>query len=256
VVESKSIFKKATYHPVSELRWSPLFSFANVWYRGVTLIIGPTPLVAANFILLGRIIRRLGPQYSRLTPRRYAIIFVSCDIIALLVQGAGGSIASGAQNSVSQANLGGHVALGGTIFQLVSIIAYCALAVEFLARYTWDRPVLRSVPVPSEVPRGAMDKRLMRMLQAMLVMTIFILIRTIYRVIEFVSGWNGTVISTEWLFNVFDGTMITLAMFTLNLFHPGIFLRNIDYLTPSSSSSEGASLEDRLKTTPPLMKEA
>ena len=91
------------------------------------------------------------------------------------------------------------------------------------------------------------------------------------------SGWNGTVISTEWLFSrwsfvaafrlesyriitddhadVFDGTMITLAMFTLNLFHPGIFLRNIDYLTPSSSS-EGASLEDRFKTTPPLMKEA
>ena len=92
------------------------------------------------------------------------------------------------------------------------------------------------------------------------------------------SGWKGTVISTQWVFSrwsfvaasrlesyriitddhadVFDGTMITLAMFTLNLFHPGIFLRNIDYLTPSSSSSEGASLEDRFKTTPPLMKEA
>jgi len=66
-----------------------------------------------------------------------------------------------------------------TYMQLVAIIAYCALAVEFLARYTWDRPVLRSVPVtvPGEVPRGAMDKRLMRMLQAMLVMTIFIVIR-------------------------------------------------------------------------------
>jgi hypothetical protein len=39
-------------------------------YRAVNLVIAPTPLVAANFILLGRIIRRLGPQYSRLTPRR------------------------------------------------------------------------------------------------------------------------------------------------------------------------------------------
>jgi hypothetical protein len=55
--------------------------------------------------------------------------------------------------------------------------------------------------------------------------------------------------------DVFDGTMITLAMFTLNLFHPGIFLRNIDDLTPSSNS-EGISLEDRFKTTPPLVKEA
>jgi hypothetical protein len=75
--------------------------------------------------------------------------------------------------------------------QLVSIIAYCALAVEFLARYTWDRPVLRSVPVPSEVPRGAMDKRLMRMLQAMLVMTIFILIRYFFLPFLFSADPDG-----------------------------------------------------------------
>jgi len=60
--------------------------------QAVNLVIAPTPLVAANFILLGRIIRRLGPQYSRLTPRRYTIIFVSCDIISLLVQAMGGGI--------------------------------------------------------------------------------------------------------------------------------------------------------------------
>ena len=47
------------------------FLVLHSWvYRIVTLVIAPTPLVAANFILLGRIIRRLGPQYSRLTPRR------------------------------------------------------------------------------------------------------------------------------------------------------------------------------------------
>ena len=43
--------------------------FVKTGYRAVTLIIAPTPLVAANFILLGRFIRRLGPQYSRLTPK-------------------------------------------------------------------------------------------------------------------------------------------------------------------------------------------
>jgi hypothetical protein len=64
-----------------------------------------------------------------------------------------------------------------TYMQLVTIIAYCALAAEFLTRYTWDRPVRRLVPVPNEVLRGTADKRLNRMLQAMLVVTIFILIR-------------------------------------------------------------------------------
>lgn len=36
-------------------------------YRAVSLVVAPTPLVAANFTLLGRIIQRLGPMYSRLT---------------------------------------------------------------------------------------------------------------------------------------------------------------------------------------------
>ena len=166
----------------------------------------------------------------------------------------------------------------------MSIAAYCALAAEFLSRFTWDRPVRRSAPVPGEVLRGTADARLNRMLYAMFVMTIFIFIRyflhpfcmqrilivcrTIYRVVEFVSGWNGTVVSTQWLFStwlfiipcprviigdcadVFDGTMITLAMFTLNFFHPGIYLQESG--SPSPTSSEGIDMEDRLKMSVPL----
>ncbi|KAF8496742.1 RTA1-like protein [Russula emetica] len=235
--------------------------------QAVNLVIAPTPLVAANFILLGRIIRRLGPQYSRLTPRRYTIIFVSCDITSLLVQAMGAAIASGSTSSGSQTQAhlvrvallffpifrwtqtpyaslqGSDIALGGTIFQLISITVYCALAAEFLVRYTHDRPVRRSAPMPGEVLRGTINKRLHRMLQAMIIMTIFILIRTIYRVVEFASGWNGKVIATQWVFNVFDGTMIVLAMYTLNLFHPGIYLREDDY--PPQTSSEGTVMEER-----------
>lgn len=38
-------------------------------YRIVTTIISPTPLLAVNFIVLGRLIARIGPQYSRLSSR-------------------------------------------------------------------------------------------------------------------------------------------------------------------------------------------
>jgi len=204
--------------------------------QAVTLVVAPTPLVAANFILLGRIIRRLGPQYSRLTPRRYAIIFLSCDIISLLVQAMGGGIASSSQKSHTQAKLGTDIALGGTVFQLVAITVYCSLAAEFITRYIWDRP-MRSTHVPGGAFRGIVDIRLKRMLYAMCVMTVFILIRTVYRTIEFLDGWNGKIISTQWLFNVFDATMITLAMLTLNVFHPGVLMRESWYPCPNSSNS-------------------
>ena len=35
--------------------------------RIATTIIAPTPLIAANFVILGQIIKRLGQQYSRLS---------------------------------------------------------------------------------------------------------------------------------------------------------------------------------------------
>ncbi|KAH9989745.1 RTA1 like protein-domain-containing protein [Russula vinacea] len=209
--------------------------------QAVALVIAPTPLLAL-----------LGPQYSRLTPRRCnclvgAFSTVPQDIIALVIQGVGGSIAAVAENaadSLSQANLGAHIALGGTAFQQVAIIVYCALAAEFLARHSWDLPIRRSAPVPKEALRGTLDNRLSRMLQALFIMTTFIMIRAIYRVIEFAGGWKGKVISTQWYFYVFDGIMICLAMFTLNLIHPGIYLQGDDNL--SQTSPESTFMEYRL----------
>ncbi len=66
----------------------------------------------------------------------------------------------------------------------------------------------------------------------------------IYRLIELSDGWNGVVISTQWLFSesawaltvinvlgltrcapdVFDAAMVFLAMFILSLLHPGLLL--------------------------------
>jgi hypothetical protein len=53
--------------------------------------------------------------------------------------------------------------------------------------------------------------------------------------------------------DVFDGLMITLAMFTLNIFHPGIYLRDPSNL--STTSPEGVILDDVPKTSPPLMRD-
>jgi hypothetical protein len=47
--------------------------------------------------------------------------------------------------------------------------------------------------------------------------------------------------------DVFDGTMIVLAMYTLNAFHPGIYLQAEAYPSQTSSDSEGMVMEDRLK---------
>lgn len=190
-------------------------------------ILAPTPLVAANFIILGRIIARLGPTYSRLSPKWYTIVFLSCDIIALIVQGIGGGMASSAAGSGRDPSLGGRVMLGGIAFQLVAIAVYAVCALEFYLRYLWDRP-LHSVPKPihgdQDATRGPFTNRLKFMSVGLAFSTLCVFIRSIYRTIELADGWGGRIITTEVYFNVLDGAMIILAMYTLNVANPGFLL--------------------------------
>ncbi|KAJ7732438.1 RTA1 like protein [Mycena metata] len=186
-----------------------------------TTILAPTPLLAASFIIVGRVIQRLGPQYSRLTPKwcTYSQTFRISDLIALVVQGVGGGMASSADD-LAGANVGAHVMLGGIVFQLVVIILFSALMFDFVYRYLRDLPVR----VGSTAP-GALTLRLKIMLAGVAFSTTTLFIRSVYRTIELSGGWNGRIIETEVYFNVLDGGMVVLAIFTLNFAHPGFLFK-------------------------------
>ncbi|KAG2356639.1 RTA1 like protein-domain-containing protein [Suillus spraguei] len=96
----------------------------------VGTIIAPTPLLAANFSILGKIIYELGPQFSCLTPLMYSLIFYSFDVICLTIQTVGGAVAARAASDTS-ANSGGRIMLVGIVGQLVAIIIYAGLATDF-----------------------------------------------------------------------------------------------------------------------------
>ncbi|KIY69317.1 RTA1 like protein [Cylindrobasidium torrendii FP15055 ss-10] len=196
----------------------------------VSIILGPTPLLAANFIILGALIRLLGPVYSRLGPRVYSIVFLSCDIISLIVQGAGGGIAASAEDGdVDGTKLGGNIMLAGISFQLAVIVIYSIVSGEFLWRYFTDRPLRAKATNGSQatlsgIYRGDLTMKLKVMLGALAFDLLVLFIRSVYRVIELQDGWNGRIITTEVYFNVLDGAMIILAMYTFNFAHPGLLL--------------------------------
>jgi len=185
-------------------------------------IIAPTPLVAANFVILGMIIDRLGDHYSRLSTKWYIITFCSFDVVSLVVQAVGGGIASTA-NTHKGAVLGGHIMLGGIVFQLFSLIVYVICATEFFLRFFSDTPIRESSKRQSREP---VDKRMKIMICGLIFSTVCLFIRAVYRTIELADGWNGRIISTQVYFNVLDGAMVTLAIYTLNFAHPGVFLQD------------------------------
>ncbi|KAJ7121623.1 RTA1 like protein-domain-containing protein [Mycena epipterygia] len=167
-----------------------------------TTIISPTPLIAVSFILLGRIVERLRASYSRISPKWYSRIFVSCDLVALVIQGLGGGLAASANDDAGAA-LGAHIMLGGIVFQ-------------------FDRAIHE--PAPVRETTLSIDPRVKLMIYALAFSTAALFIRSIYRIIELSMGWHGPVIQTQVYFNVFDGAMVVLAIYTLNIAHPGLLL--------------------------------
>ncbi|KAF9071722.1 RTA1 like protein-domain-containing protein [Rhodocollybia butyracea] len=196
-----------------------VFSVDAFTIQIVCTIVAPTPLLAANFIILSRLIKKLGESYSRLGPRLYSRIFVSCDVFGFFVQVGGGLIASGRNAPASTVNLGSHVMLGGVLFQFFVIICYMSLAAEYFWRFTRQRPIRRVSE--GKLQRGVIDDRMKLLIYAVVFNTGCLLIRSIYRTIELADGFEGKVIQTQWLFNVFDATMVTLAMFAYNFLHFG-----------------------------------
>ncbi|KAJ5171846.1 RTA1-domain-containing protein [Penicillium capsulatum] len=185
-----------------------------------TLIIAPTFFTAGIYVLLGRFIQHFGRECSILSPKLYLWIFCTCDVISLLVQAAGGGMASSESNTI-----GGDTAPGtntmvtGIVFQLFSITVFVLCVVDFLRRVSR----LGHFKAVSRGPLGLL-------LGAMIFSVVCIYIRSIYRTIELVQGWDGYLITHESYFVWLDGVMMILAVAVFNIFHPG-------FLLPSSSAS-------------------
>ncbi|KAJ4488398.1 RTA1-domain-containing protein [Lentinula aciculospora] len=188
-------------------------------------ILGPTPLIAATFVILGRVIEQLGTSYSRLSPRMYTIFFCSADVISLIVQAVGGAKAAGAVARSTSPVMGGRIMLGGIVFQLAVITVYVICGAECFIRYLRDQPIRDSGTLhEGNIRRGVLTKYLQVQIGALAFMTTCLWIRSVYRTIELADGWTGRIITTQVYFNVLDGAMVTLAIFTLNFAHPGLLV--------------------------------
>jgi hypothetical protein len=119
--------------------------------------------------------------------------------------------------------MGGRIMLGGIVFQMIAITGYMILAIEFIFRYLNDKPFQRP---DNEPPTGNyyLDKKMKTMLLGTSFSSLAIYVRSVYRTIELTDGWNGRIITTEIYFNTMDGAMIVLAMYCLNVLHPGRLL--------------------------------
>ncbi|KFY45245.1 hypothetical protein V494_01063 [Pseudogymnoascus sp. VKM F-4513 (FW-928)] len=182
----------------------------------VVLTCAPVLFCAAIYICLGRIVVICGPEMSRLRPGWYTPIFLTCDLVSLCLQGAGGAITSTAEDAPGRQQ-GINIMLGGLGFQVATIGLFGFLFVEFLWRTHASHKVSNDIQNASR----AQSKRWTAFLWSLGSATVLILIRSIYRVAEMAGGYDGKLMKDEITFLVFEGILIVVAVLLLLVFHPG-----------------------------------
>jgi amino acid permease len=114
-------------------------------------------------------VETLDESLSRIKPKLYYVIFITCDILCLALQAAGGAISS---LSTGSDNTGVDLALAGLILQVVTMLAFVVLLGDYLARYFKGRSL------------ESIDRRLRIFLAFLSLAIILILGRCAYRVAE------------------------------------------------------------------------
>ena len=122
------------------------------------LIMAPVFFSAWDYTLLGVAIRKLGPQYSVLRPRYYLILFLTIDVLSLVLQAIGGGKASSSAATGVPTQSATNIMVVGIVIQMVAMFVFVALALDFILRASARRPYAFQVRRLERKAQLAMEK--------------------------------------------------------------------------------------------------
>ncbi|CAG8071755.1 hypothetical protein PENNAL_c0002G07258 [Penicillium nalgiovense] len=183
----------------------------------VFILLGPTLFAASIYMTLGRLIRRVhGEHLSPIRVSRLTKTFVWFDVLSFVVQGNSSSL-----SVLGYATLGKVCVIVGLAIQLISFSLFWVTAIVFAKR-------LRRAPTPECLKPSIPWQRLLHMLYAV---SALILVRSIFRIVEYVMDNDGYPLMHEWTLYVFDSLPMAVVMIIFFIWYP-------DQISPSADYSE------------------
>ncbi|KAF9696052.1 hypothetical protein EKO04_006001 [Ascochyta lentis] len=175
--------------------------------QSLLLLLAPALYAASIYMILGRLILLTGGERYSLVRRTWLTkIFVGGDVVSFMMQGAGGGIMS---TSASGMETGEKIIIGGLCVQILFFGLFFITAIAFQIR---GKDYLATVG--SDIPWK-------KHLFALYATSILILVRSLFRVIEYAQGNAGYLLRHEVFLYVFDAVLMFAVMVTLNVSHPG-----------------------------------
>ncbi|KAJ1879467.1 hypothetical protein H4R99_004033 [Coemansia sp. RSA 1722] len=177
-------------------------TFAMYVLMTLFLLLPPNALALVNYKTIGKIIDdsvQARPKRFWLRPKFVNWFYFASDIFSIAMQGAGG----GMMTTMKGRDAGKKIVLVGLTVQLFFFACYLLTTV-----YVWRKPEYVVSQGPRDKSPAAAKRKVMI---AIVVTTIIIYLRSIYRIAEFADGYGGKIYSAEWAFYVFDTILIFIA---------------------------------------------
>ncbi|KAF4289688.1 hypothetical protein KXX16_006157 [Aspergillus fumigatus] len=174
--------------------------------QSTLLLVAPALFAASIYMELGRIILLVkGEKFAIIRVTWMTKIFVAGDVLSFLMQASGAGILVTDNQSTGE-----NVIVGGLFVQIIFFGFFVISAFVFQRRIT-------AHATPESVAEYIPWKKHMGALYAS---SILILVRSVFRVAEYLQGWDGSLLQSEVFIYVLDGLLMWFVMATFLVVHP------------------------------------
>lgn len=177
--------------------------------QSLLILLGPALFAASIYMSLSRIIRSVDGQTLSIIPERWQTrLFVLGDVLSFFLQMVGGGIQ--AAGTLDLLHMGEKIITVGLFVQIFFFGMFTVTSLIFNVR-------LRKQPTAKALEGRTSFQGMLIMLY---VVSLLILVRSIFRVIEYIQGNTGYLLRNEiWLY-IFDAILMALAMLVFLVYHP------------------------------------
>ena len=194
--------------------------------QSLLILIAPALFAASIYMVLGRIIALVdGEKHSIIRLKWLTKLFVTGDCVSFFVQAMGGGIQAG--GTLQMLHIGEKIIVAGLFIQIFFFGIFIISAMVFHYRIH---------PVPTTLSSSA-EISWREHIRTLYLTSGIILVRSVFRVIEYLMGNSGFILSHEYLLYTFD-TLLMLSVVAIFLWrHPGkLFLDNGKRMDRSSGT--------------------
>ncbi|KFA52166.1 hypothetical protein S40293_00618 [Stachybotrys chartarum IBT 40293] len=177
---------------VSENRTEQLMPYV---IQSTFILVAPALFAASVYMSLGRIIRSINAESFSIVPVRWlTMIFVCGDVVSFVVQASG----AGVMVTADSMEMGENIILGGLFVQIIIFGLFAVTAAIFHVR-------VRRYGMSAALEHDTHWEKLMIMLY---VVSVLIMVRSVFRVVEYIMGYDGYLLAHEWTLYVFDALLM------------------------------------------------